>query len=240
VMDMLDAGDAYRAGYGAVLRAPRDIPPPDAVTPPVLITAYDGDPLQAHIDRLGPMPAGWTAQKVATPAEHHAQSLAFLKGFASAHCDILAEDRDAGFVRVTAPGFDGLIHHDGTHIDPPGNGLSDDWLGKAPLDWPSWQAVFDAFAEATGRIVTLPPLPKGDPERLYPALTPDRFGTHLTTAWSIARARVLFDPWYDASAASALPVDPERLAPEQLARDTLAILRARAAKALHIARMGDD
>ena len=53
VCEMLDAGDAYRLGYGAVLRAPRDIPAPDAVTPPVLITAYDGDPLQTHLDRLG-------------------------------------------------------------------------------------------------------------------------------------------------------------------------------------------
>ena len=61
VRELLDAGDAYRAGYGAVLRAPRDIPPADAATPPVLITAYDGDPLQAHIDRLGAMPAGWRA-----------------------------------------------------------------------------------------------------------------------------------------------------------------------------------
>ena len=78
-MEMLDAGDAYRLGYGAVLRAPRDIPPPDAVTPPVLITAYDGDPLQAHIDRLGAMPSGWAAAKVATPKEHQDRSLAFLK-----------------------------------------------------------------------------------------------------------------------------------------------------------------
>ena len=33
VMEMLDAGDAYRAGYGAVLRAPRDIPARGSDTP---------------------------------------------------------------------------------------------------------------------------------------------------------------------------------------------------------------
>ena len=242
VMEMLDAGDAYRAGYGAVLRAPRDIPPPDADTPPVLITAYDGDPLQAHIDRLGTLPASWTAAKVATPEEHHARSLAFLQTHAGQEASPpLVEATDSGFVRVTADGFDGLIHWKGEQIDPPGHGLSDPWpptpaRGEGPQDPAPCLAVLDAFTAATGRTVTLPPLPKGDPDRLYPDLTPDRFGAYLTKAWAISRAEALFDPWYEVGRTTARPADPARLTPEALAARTRDRLRGHAAKALHIAR----
>jgi haloalkane dehalogenase len=236
VMEMLDSGDAYRAGYGAVLRAPRDIPPVDAVTPPVLITAYDGDPLQAHIDRLGPMPKGWSAAKVVSPEAHQTASLAFLLESRGEPVATLPSATDAGFVHV-AGGFDGLIHWQDNAVDPPGHGLSDNWLGPAPVDWASWQAVFDAFEAKTGKPVALPSMPRGDPDLLYPDLTPDRFGAYLTRAWSIARAAILFDPWYDVSAATALPINPTRLTPEALALDTRKRLRAPAAKALHIARL---
>ncbi|UVO55729.1 alpha/beta hydrolase [Sphingomonas sp. SUN039] len=270
VMEMLDAGDAYRAGYGAVLRAPRDIPPVDAATPPVLITAYDGDPLQAHIDRLGPMPKGWSAAKVATPAAHQAASLAFLMESAEEAVGALPEAGDAGFVHVTTAEFDGLIHWQGDAVDPPGHGLSDDFqpssprregdakhrerneppgrsspgsAGAAPPSpqsgegWDRWQAVFDAFEAATGRKVVLPPLAKGDPDLLYPDLSPDRFGAYLAKAWSISRAATLFEPWYEVCAATALPIDPARITPEALALDTRNRLRAPAAKALHLARL---
>lgn len=236
VMEMLDAGDAYRAGYGAVLRGPRDIPAVDAITPPVLITAYDGDPLQAHIDRLGVMPKSWSAAKVTTSVEHQAASLAFLLESGDEAVGDLPEASDAGFLPVATEGFDGSIHWHGDAVDPPGHGLSDDWTGPAPLDWPRWQAVFDAFEAATGRKVVLPPLPKGDPDLLYPDLTPDRFGAYLTKAWGIARAAALFDPWYEVSAATAIPIDAARLTPEALAIDTRNRLRATAAKALHKAR----
>jgi haloalkane dehalogenase len=240
VMDMLEAGDAYRAGYGAVLRAPRDIPPPGAVTPPVLISAYAGDPLQAHIDRLGPMPAGWSAQKVATAAEHQALSLTFLRQFPGNPCPDLPAAPDCGFHLVSTDAFAGLIHVDGDQVDLPGHGLSDDWPDAPPTSWLAWDAILASLHDDYGITVQLPPLAKGDPDLLYPDLTPDRFGTHLTTAWSIARARALFNPWYDVRANTALPVDPARLAPDQLARDTLSILRAHAAKALHIARTGEN
>ena len=115
VIDMLDAGDAYRAGYGAVLRAPRAIPPADAVTPPVLITAYDGDPLQAHIDRLGPMPVNWAARKVATPAEHHAESLTFLQAHAAPAIGAFPTVEDQGFAHIETEAFNGLIHWRGSH-----------------------------------------------------------------------------------------------------------------------------
>ena len=237
VMEMLDAGDAYRAGYGAVLRAPRDIPPANAVTPPVLITAYDGDPLQAHIDRLGPMPAGWSAAKVATPAAHQAASLAFLRESQDVAAGAFPEAPDEGFVRVTTGAFDGLIHWHGDAVDPPGHGLSDGWGRATPTSWTDWKAVFDAFEVATGRKVTLSALPKGVPDRLYPDLTPDRFGAYLTRAWSIARAAVMFDPWYDVSAATARPIEAARLTPEALATATRAMLRSPAAKSLHLARL---
>ena len=237
VMEMLDAGDAYRAGYGAVLRAPRDIPSVDAVTPPVLITAYDGDPLQAHIDRLGSMPEGWSAAKVSTSAAHHQTSLAFLRETAAEPVDALPEARDAGFVAVAAGGFDGLIHWAGDRVDPPGHGLSDAWAADAPTDAAAWQAVFDAVEAATGKRIALPPLRQGDPDRLYPDLSPDRFGHYLTKAWAISRAEALFAPWYEASAANAVPIDPARLTPDALAVATRDRLRSPAAKALHIARL---
>ncbi|MFZ4746822.1 MAG: alpha/beta fold hydrolase [Sphingomonas sp.] len=237
VMEMLDAGDAYRAGYGAVLRASRDIPPVETVTPPVLITAYDGDPLQTHIDRLGAMPKSWSAAKVATQADHQAASLAFLLESGGPVVGVLPEADDAGFVRLSTGAFDGLIHWDGVDVDPPGHGLSDDWKGAPPVYWLDWQAVFEAFETATGKTVVLPTLPKGDPELLYPDLTPDRFGAYLTKAWSISRAAMLFDPWYEVSSATALPIDPARITPESLATDMRSRLRNRAAKALHKARL---
>ncbi|MBA4747200.1 MAG: alpha/beta fold hydrolase [Sphingopyxis sp.] len=240
VLEMLDAGDAYRIGYGAVLRAPRDIPPPDAVTPPVLISAYDGDPLQAHIDRLGAMPRGWAARKIATPAEHQALSLAFLQQLPAAACPALAADAVSGFYHLSTGQFDGLVHVDGDDIDLPGHGLSDGWPGTPPTDWAAWRDVVHRLRDDYGLTVKLPPLPKGDPEHFYPELAPDRFGAHLLAAWGIARARALFDPWYDVAAANVLPVDAARLDPARLARDTLAILRGRAAKALHIARLGEE
>ncbi len=239
VMEMLDSGDAYRAGYGAVLKAPRDIPPVDTVTPPVLISAYHGDPLQAHIDRLGPMPDGWHAQKVDTPEAHHALSLAFLRKTPGHEVEKLPEADDAGFVHVVAAGFDGLIHWSGGSVDPPGIGLSDDWSGDAPDDWARWEAVFAAFTAATGRTVVLPSLPKGDPVLLYPDLTPDRFGTYLTRAWSIERAAVLFEPWYAVDAASARSIDETALAPGALAIAVRHRLRSRAAKALHTAQLAN-
>jgi pimeloyl-ACP methyl ester carboxylesterase len=79
VREMLDSGDAYRAGYGAVLRAPRDLPGPGEATAPVLITACDGDPLQAHLSRLGELPTGWVAQAVRTSGEQQALSLDHLR-----------------------------------------------------------------------------------------------------------------------------------------------------------------
>ena len=240
VMEMLDSGDHYRAGYGAVLTAPRDIPPVDAVGPPVLISAFRGDPLQEHIDRLGDMPSNWDATKVETPDEHHALSLEFLRRTPGTPVGELPEADDAGFVAIAAGGFDGLIHWHGDAVDPPGHGLSDDWSGEAPTDPAAWQAVFDAFTAATGRKFALPPLPKGDPELLYPDLTPDRYGAYLTRAWAISRAEALFEPWYEVGAATARTIDPARVTPEALALATRDRLRATAGKPLHIARMKGD
>lgn len=259
VREMLDAGDAYRAGYGAVLRAPRDIPPPDAETPPVLIAAYDGDPLQPHIDRLGPMPANWRAEKVRAPADLEAAALAHLRAAAVAACPPLADDPERGFLPAAAAGFDGLVHWrrlddapvmrlhgpgeslefaagSGIAIDLPGHGLSDGWIGPAPADPEPWRAVVRAVAERLD--IPVPPLPArlaGEAARLFPDLTPDRFGAYLTCAWGIVRARHLFVPWYRADAAHARPFDPAALAPDRLAVEHRALLRAGAARAYAIA-----
>ncbi len=264
VMEMLDAGDAYRAGYGAVLRAPRDIPPADAATPPVLISAYDGDPLQAHIDRLGDMPKGWSAQKVATAAEHQAISLAFLQRHAGPSVDHFAEDDDAGFLPVQTDVFDGLIHWQGGgeyfaahgpgseaallhapnafRIDLPGHGLSSNWQGEAPTWMLAWHDVAHAAAGAlsgsTSYSLPLPPI--GDPAHLFPDLTPDRHGNYLSTAWSVVRARQFFEPWYAATAATAIPFDPTNVTAERLALEHRALLRATAARAFAQALQEED
>jgi haloalkane dehalogenase len=251
VIDMLASGDAYRVGYGAVMRAPRDIPSPDSVTPPVLITAYDGDPLQAHIDRLGDMPGNWEAFKVTTPAEHHAASLDFLKRHAGPDVDHLNEDSDKGFTHISAGGFDGLIHWQAGRnnqqislpkparsiellpdteyrIDPPGHGLSDAWEGTPPTDWSPWEAVFKSCSPLP---LTLPEPDAGDPVQLYPNLIADRHGGYLTQAWNIVRARHFFAPWYEANAQNAKAFDPADLDPEKLAIEHRALLCARQARA---------
>lgn len=257
VMEMLDAGNAYQAGYGAVLRAPRDIPPPDADTPPVLISAYQGDPLLAHIDRLGTMPAGWEARKLATPAEHQEASLAFLLAHAdTAPCPALAEDAQEGWLALHG----GLVHWRGTPgadrlmlqlpageapalpdpgtlvIDVPGHGLS------SPAEAMEQVVEDAAHALGAGRLLW-PRVPPGDPDQLYPDLTPDRVGAHLLRAWSAARAEAIFRPWYAAGKDHAIPLDPALLDPAAIALRARARLRAGAnARRWHdilAARQGD-
>ena len=238
VMEMLDAGKAYRAGYGAVLRAPRDIPPPDARTPPVLITAYEGDPLAAHIERLGAKPTNWEAHRVRTPEEHQTHSLAFLQ--AHAEGDVypeLAEDAGEGWLQ-----FDGgLIHWRGERggrlalhapaaemrkpgagelaIDAPGHGLSSDFADM--------RGAVTAAADALGAsAMDWPEAPQGEPDRLYPDLAPNRFGAHLLRAWGAARAEALFSPWYCADKDHAIPVDLAAIEPAAIARRARARLRA--------------
>ena len=259
VQELLDAGDAYRVGYGAVLRAPRDIPAVDAVTPPVRITAYDGDPLQEHIDRLGAMPTNWSAAKVKTAAEHIADSLEFLRRYPAPGAPELHECRDEGFTPCTVAGFSGVIHWRGTAggalvlhrpgesvdlvdaaggiaIDLPGHGLSSAWpAGWSPSD-PGFPAFVETIAAHFGCThIVWPTLLRGEPELLFPDLIPDRFGAYLTQAWAIVRSRKLFDPWYDASAATAQPFDPAMLAPARLALEHRALIRATGARNYHLA-----
>ena len=238
VMEMLDAGAAYRAGYGAVLRASRDIPPADAVTPPVLITAYDGDPLQAHIDRLGAMPAAWSAHKVSDPARQEADSLAFLRAHAGDICPALAEDLDEGFIAVG----EGLVHWRGARgaarlvLHMPGGELTEPRADEIAIDVPGHglsspqpdiAAAIEAARAALGALETVwPAAPAGEPAQLYPDLTPDRAGGHLTRAWSAVRAAVIFDPWYAAGKDNAKAIDPAALAPNALAPRARALLRA--------------
>lgn len=254
--DLLDSGDAYRAGYGAVLRSASDLPDRHAQVPPARITAYDGDPLQSHIARMGPLPANWEAFPVATPAEHQAASLALLLENPAPPTAPPAEAEDEGFVHITTARFDGLIHWKGKigaqtctlhppgsaldllpacalAIDLPGHGLSDGWAnGDSPADWPAWAEVLEKLRGPLGFEALFIPAPlEGEAERLFPPLTPDRFGTHLTSAWQIVRAQQFFAPWYRASVAHAVPFSAEAIAPERLARAHLALLRARAARA---------
>ena len=260
ILEILDAGDSFRLGYAAVLQAPRDIPPPDAEVAPVLITAYDGDPMQEHIDRLAQLPKGWEARKVRTPADQQAASLTFLQTLAATHGEPNA-DPHQGFLSIRTAQFDGQIHWrraadkaepvlqvhgpgqaldclalTGTAIDLPGHGLSGGWDGDPPSDWAAWQAVIEAGAKALDLSeLVLPAAPVGDPAMLYPDLAPDRFGSYLTRGWAIVRARHFFAPWYQACAANALLFDPAVLAPEHLAIEHRALIRASAARELAIA-----
>ncbi|WBH18024.1 alpha/beta hydrolase [Sphingomonas radiodurans] len=259
IRDLLDSGDAYRTGYGAVLRAARDIPAPGEPTAPVLITASTGDPLQDHIDRLGTLPPQWSACKVATPDEHQQVSVTYLAQFALAGPDRLGEAADEGFFRISVPGYDGLIHWRGSRgapltihgpgrglellpeaalaIDLPGHGLSDPWPGEPPVDAASWTRVIEAAAEVLdARDVVYEAMPVGDPDRLFPDFQPDRFGAYLTRAWGIVRAGHLFSPWYEAKAENAIAFAPADLAPDQLAIEHRALIRSSAAREWLIAR----
>lgn len=258
ILEMLDSGHAYRAGYGAVLRATRDIPDVDADVPPCLITAFDGDPLQIHIDRLGPMPKGWAARKVATAADHHANSLDFLCSLPAVEPLSPPECEYEGFLKIETGNFSGLIHwkhsgrpgplrvhapgreadlidcDNGIAIDLPGHGLSDGWHDAAPSNRAAWQAVIDAAASHFGSAETwIEPAPQGDPDRLFPNLAPDRFGNYLTRAWSIVRAAHFFEPWYHADARHAIEFDKADIQPEQLAREHRALIRSSAAAAAY-------
>ncbi len=261
VMEMLDAGDAYRAGYGAVLRAPRDIPPPDALTPPVLITAYGGDPLQTHIDRLGELPRGWSAQKVATVDAHRGVSRAFLEALPRTDCPQLREDMQRGFIAVTTSEFDGLLHWHGERgakelilhqpgdelsvgsggtvaIDLPGHGLSDNWKMAAPVEWLPWLTVGNEAKRMLGATsIQYAQAQPGDSARLFPELAPDRFGAYLVKAWSIVRARRFFAPWYAVTAANAIAFDEAALDPIALAREHRALIRGNAALSYHRASL---
>jgi pimeloyl-ACP methyl ester carboxylesterase len=164
VMEMLAAGNSFSLGYAAVLQAPRDLPPADATMPPVLIAAYDGDPLQAHVDRLPPLPRGWEARKVASPAALEDAAIAWVGPHARPLDQPLPEAPDAGFAPVAAAGFDGLLRWRGSGdrlwlpapggaaalapsgvlaLDPPGHGLSDGWK-DAPATLGPWVEVLVA------------------------------------------------------------------------------------------------
>jgi haloalkane dehalogenase len=238
VMEMLDAGDAYRFGYNAALQAAPWTPPVDASTAPVLISAYTGDPLQAHIDRLPPLPAMWRTSRAANPAAHEADCLAFLLVHRGEDCPALAEDTGEGFVQVN----DGLLHWKGTPgtaemvLHAPGAELAEPGPDQIAVDVPG-HGLSDAaddlmttleaarIALGAGRMV-LPPVPAGDVNLLYPDLAPQRFGEHLARAWGIARAEALFRPWYAAQADAAIPVSQPAITPQAIALRTRARLRA--------------
>jgi haloalkane dehalogenase len=258
VMDLLVSGDAYRHGYRAALSAGFDVPPADADVPPAFLSSYTSDPMTAHIARFPPLPAGWETAVQPGPAAHYAAAADWLACHPAPRL-APAQDEDAGFLEITAGGFDGLIHWRGTGdalhlhapgrsldqfegnglaIDLPGHGLSDRWPGEPPTDWPAWQAVVDAAADRLGAsTVTHEPLLEGDPALLFPDLTPDRYGNHLTNAWALLRAGHGFAPRYAVSPGTMIPLGQGAMDPEQLAREHLALIRASAAQALHRARL---
>jgi hypothetical protein len=125
----------------------------------------NGDPLQAHIDRLGPLPAGWQAHKLATDAEVEAAARGWLLRHPSSATATPAPVADQGFMDVAgfgqlhwlgdpaagtlllhAPGNAAeMIARPGTlAIDLPGHGLSDSF-GVPPV---ALDAVIDVLSTA--------------------------------------------------------------------------------------------
>lgn len=172
VLEMLESGDHYRRGYGAMLRANRDLPAPGAPTPPTAIVASKPDPLGAHIARLGALPGNWSATLFEMPPEAEAAALAHLLAHpAPALKGPLAQAGDEGFVRVAgvelhwrqAGGRDTVHLHDlgaslralgrveGVALDLPGHGLSDAW------DAPSLGALADLIAGAVAMVAAPAP-----------------------------------------------------------------------------------
>lgn len=172
IMEVLAAGDSFRKGYAAVLRANRDVPAPGAPTPPVLISAYDGDPLKAHLQRLGTLPATWRVQPVETPPQLEAAARDWVLAHPAPVSELAAGAADEGFVAISAGGFAGQLHWRGDRraetlflhapgsalsaapdgvlaLDLPGHGLSDAWDG-ASEDIADWAAVVQAALTAVG------------------------------------------------------------------------------------------
>lgn len=258
VMDLLASGDAYRHGYRAALGAGYDVPGASAVVPPALLSSYSGDPMTAHMARFPALPAGWSTAEQADPAAHFAANAEWLAqhpapGFKP------VQDKDRGFLSIRTPGFDGLIHWRGggdvlhlhgpgrsldllpdgvLAIDLPGHSLSDPWPDAAPLDWADWQAVIDAAADQLGaRTICSEPLLSGDPELLFPDLSPDRYGNHLVNGWALLRAGHAFAPRYAVTRENMVPMAAGAMDSETLAREHLALMQSSAARALHQARL---
>jgi haloalkane dehalogenase len=189
VSDMLDSGDAYRMGYGAVMRAASEIPDADEPTVPLLWAAYDGDPLQIHIERITHLPELWRTQLVKDPSDLEDVCLAHIQATPQPATPTLQEDENAGFIPVQSKGFDGLIHWQGPRgaasvllhapgrsgnllnaddmlcIDLAGHGLSDDFACGS-------QADFNAFVDSTAAAIAAlcPTLPQSIIGEGYSAL----------------------------------------------------------------------
>ncbi len=145
---------------------------------------------------------------------------------------------------IHAPGSAAeLVARPGTlAIDLPGHGLSDGF--DTP---PTLYALIDVLEVALTALLPKPPARIEGPAGLapladrlgaafvaaaptaptWPDLTPDRYGSHLTRVWGLARAEVAFAPWDAPAAANARPFDPAEFDAFRLHRRALAALRAR-------------
>lgn len=175
--EWLDAGDSYRQAFAGCLRAPRSLPEESAQLPPVLITAYESDPLRQHLKRAASLPGNWRIAPVATERDQRDASRDFLLARAGTLATPpLPTKNDEGFIHVCSGGFDGLLHwrgrpgasravlhapgsalkvqpaDDSLHLDLPGHGLSDPFDGKMLADWAEITA--QAIGKLSGNSVT--------------------------------------------------------------------------------------
>ena len=214
-MDVLAAGSSYAQGYAAMLQAPRDLPEPGAPTPPVFICGRNGDPLQSHIDRLGTLPIGWAAQKLATeedtedasrawllshtasamplPRAPDDQGYAIVAGFGQLHW---LGDRACGHLHLHAPGSAAeMVAAPGTlALDLPGHGLSDGFAAA-----PSLEAVLDVLERGLASLTT------ADLVRITGEGASARLAARLA-----ARLGIAAEPVADTTAASWPDLTPDR------------------------------
>jgi hypothetical protein len=126
-------------------------------------------------------------------------------------------------------------------LDLPGHGLSDGFAAPPSLD-----ALLDVLNKGLAALLKAPPklveapaglaplaerlgarfTPTLAPPATWPDFTPDRYGSHLTRVWGMARAEVAFAPWDAPSPANARAFAPAELNPHRLHRRALAALRA--------------
>ena len=171
VLDVMAAGASYAPGYAAMLQAPRDLPAPGAATSPVMISAPDGDPLQSHIARLGPLPPGWAAYPLPDNAAIEAAARDWLLAHPADAMPMPRAPDDEGYVAVSGFGqlhwlgdrasATLLLHAPGSAaelvartgvlaIDLPGHGLSEGFA-DAPA---SLDAVADIIVRGLDSLLT--------------------------------------------------------------------------------------
>lgn len=110
VMDVISSGDEYLNGYRAVIEG--DLSQFPENPPSAYLCAYNGDPLQEHLIRLGELPHNWLSQKVTHAKEMLEKCIEFLLQHTNSS-DFSIPDSylcDEGFIQIDSADFNGNIY----------------------------------------------------------------------------------------------------------------------------------